>query len=82
MSDINNRQHPEPMRVWPLDANAGRGDMFFEFCPIRHEKWIIEPGKNYRLKYRILVHHGELTSSNAENYWIDYVNPPIVNRIS
>ena len=32
-----NRAHPEPLRVWPMDANGGRGDMYFEFTPIRHE---------------------------------------------
>ncbi|MCD4770658.1 MAG: PmoA family protein, partial [Bacteroidales bacterium] len=30
LSHPSNRDHPEPMRVWPPDANAGRGDMFFE----------------------------------------------------
>ena len=26
-----NREHPEPVRVWPEDANGNRGDLFFEF---------------------------------------------------
>jgi hypothetical protein len=38
-SHPGNRAHPEPMRVWPEDAVEGRGDLFFEFCPIRHQKW-------------------------------------------
>ena len=37
LSHPSNRMHPEPMRVWPIDANGGRGDMYFEFVPIRHE---------------------------------------------
>ena len=39
-----NREHPEPMRVWPVDANNGRGDAYFEFCPIRHKDWALYPG--------------------------------------
>ncbi len=81
MSNPNNRQHPEPMRVWPLDANANRGDMFFEFCPIRHESWIIEPGKAYALKYRMLVHDGVINAQEAERYWIDFAEPPVVRRV-
>jgi len=47
--------HPEPMRVWPIDANGGRGDMFFEFTPIRYQDWKIEPYQNYTLRYRMIV---------------------------
>jgi hypothetical protein len=47
MSHPNNQSHPEPMRVWPLEANQGRGDMFFQFCPIRHKEWKIEPQQSY-----------------------------------
>lgn len=45
----DNKEFPEPMRVWPIDANAGRGDVFFEFCPIRHVEWKIESQKEYSL---------------------------------
>ena len=38
-------EHPEPMHVWSMDANGGRGYMFFEFCPIRLKGWLIKPGK-------------------------------------
>jgi len=81
MSNPNNRQHPEPMRVWPLDGNSGRGDMFFEFCPIRHKSWMIEPGSAYTLKYRMLVHEGEIDVKEAERYWIDFAEPPEVSRM-
>ena len=77
MSHPENRAHPEPMRVWPLDANGGRGDMFFEFCPIRHEEWKIEPHKDYRLKYRMVVFNGELSPEEAENYWQAFAELPI-----
>lgn len=69
MSYPENRSHPEPMRIWPVDGNGGRGDMFFEFCPIRHKEWKIEPNKEYRLKYRMVVFDGKLSADEAEAYW-------------
>ncbi|MEP3211260.1 MAG: PmoA family protein [Maribacter sp.] len=75
MSYAENRMHPEPMRIWPIDGNNGRGDMFFEFCPIRHEEWQIEPNKKYELKYRMVVFDGELTAVEAEAYWQAFANP-------
>lgn len=76
-----NRMHPEPMRVWPLDANEGRGDMYFEFCPIRHKDWKIEKGNDYTLKYRLIVFDGPMTAREAENYWQAFANPPLVTII-
>ena len=67
------------MRVWEMEANNGRGDMFFEFCPIRHADWIIEGNKKYALKYRLLIFDGELTSEQAEMYWQCFANPPKIN---
>ena len=74
-SHPGNRAHPEPMRVWPEDANGGRGDVFFEFCPIRHKPWLIHPGKDYVLKYRMLVFDGELPAEIAESVWQQYAVP-------
>lgn len=69
LSHPANRMHPEPMRVWPEDAAGGRGDMFFEFTPIRHEAWKIEPNQNYTLKYRMIVFDGKMSKDKAEQYW-------------
>tara|TARA_R110000868_G_scaffold131702_2_gene341918 strand:- start:22209 stop:23402 length:1194 start_codon:yes stop_codon:yes gene_type:complete len=81
LSYPENRSHPEPMRIWPIDGNGGRGDMFFEFCPIRHEEWKIEPNKDYSLKYRMVVFDGELTAEEAESYWKSFAGmPKIVNN--
>lgn len=80
-SHPSNREHPEPMRVWPIDANNGRGDMYFEFCPIRHKDWKLEPGKTYRLKYRMLVYDGKTDSSTAERIWNDFAYPPVVSVV-
>jgi len=79
LSYPENRAHPEPMRIWPIDANGGRGDMFFEFCPIRHKEWNIEPNKDYRLKYRMVVFEGELSPEEAEGYWKAYADAPIIS---
>ncbi|MCF8335358.1 MAG: PmoA family protein [Bacteroidales bacterium] len=79
MSNPANREFPEPMRVWPPDANEGRGDFFFEFCPIRHASWELKPGELYTLKYRMMVFDGEfLTTGKAEEIWNDFAHPPRV----
>jgi hypothetical protein len=66
------------MRVWPVDANGGRGDVYFEFCPIRHKAWMIEKGRDYSLKYRLLVFDGNVSQEEAESYWKDFAHPPRV----
>jgi hypothetical protein len=78
MSHPSNRSHPEPMRVWPVDANAGRGDLFFEFCPIRHREWMLTPGREYVLRYRLLVHEGGVPAGDCERAWRDFAFPPRV----
>ena len=78
MSFPANRMHPEPMRVWPEDQN-GRGDVYFEFCPIRHKDWKIEKGNDYTLRYRLVIFDGKMTPKAAENYWQAFANPPAIN---
>ena len=78
MSHKENKHFPEPMRVWAIDANGGRGDMFFEFCPIRHKDWKLESQKTYSLKYRMLIFDGTLSVEQAEIAWQGFVNPPKV----
>jgi len=77
-----NREHPEPMRVWPVDANEGRGDVYFEFCPIRLKEWILNPGKVYRIKYRMLIYDGKIDKSIADRIWNDFAYPPVVKIFS
>lgn len=81
MGHPSNRDFPEPMRVWPIDANGGRGDMYFEFCPIRHNNWPLEKGVDYTLKYRLLVFDGSVSYEKAEKYWKGFANPPRVEII-
>ncbi len=78
MSHPNNQSHPEPMRVWPLNANKGRGDIFFEFCPIRFKEWKIEHQQTYELNYRMLVFDGKITPEEAEKYWEAFAFQPLV----
>jgi hypothetical protein len=80
-SHPSNREYPEPMRVWPEDANEGRGDVYFEFCPIRYKEWILNPGSLYRLKYRILVYDGSVDRDTAERLWNDFAYPPMVRLL-
>ncbi|MEI8225367.1 MAG: PmoA family protein [Bacteroidota bacterium] len=81
-SHPSNREHPEPMRVWPITENRGRGDVYFEFCPIRHKEWILNPGNVYRLKYRMLVYDGKIDKSIADRIWNDFAYPPVVRVLS
>lgn len=78
MSYPGNREHPEPMRVWPLNANKGRGDLFFEFCPIRHKSWHLDAGRDYVLRYRMLVYDKAISKERAERLWQDFAHPPLV----
>ncbi len=75
MSHPANRSHPEPMRVWPEDSVGGRGDLFFEFCPIRHEAWVLNPGGEYVLRYRMIVFDGELNEDIIDQLWRNYAFP-------
>jgi hypothetical protein len=78
LSHPSNRMHPEPMRVWPLDANQNHGDMFFEFTPIRYEDWKIQPNQVYSLKYRMIVFDGAITPDEAERYWNSFAVSPAI----
>ncbi len=80
LSHSGNRQHPEPMRVWPPEANGGRGDLFFEFCPIRLTSWSLEPERQSVLRYRMIVYDGSINPETAEVLWKNFVRPPLVLR--
>lgn len=69
LSHPDNREHPEPMRVWPEDQYDRKSNVFVEFCPIRHKEWKLEAGKDYILKYRLVVFDGAMSNEEAEEYW-------------
>lgn len=70
-----NYNFPEPMRVWPVNANK-RGDVFFSFSPTRNMDWPLYPDKSYVLKYRMLVYEGTISKEQAENVWQSFAHPP------
>jgi hypothetical protein len=76
-----NREFPEPMRVWPIDQN-NRGDVYFEFCPIRYRDWVLKPGNIYRQKYRMLVYDGKIDKATSDRIWNDFAYPPVVKVVS
>jgi hypothetical protein len=79
-SNPANREHPEPMRVWPENQN-GTGDVFFEFSPIRLKSWDLFPGTVYELKYRMLIYDGKIDKTIADRIWNDFAYPPVVNIV-
>lgn len=72
-----NYNFPEPMRIWTLNTN-GRGDMFFNFAPTKDRNWLLEPGKTYVLKYRMVVFNGKFDQAKAESAWQGFAHPPAI----
>lgn len=74
MSYPSNYNHPEPLRIWP-ENQYGRGDMFANFSPTKDMDWLLEPGKDYELRYRLIVFNGPFTSEQAEAAWQSFATP-------
>ncbi len=70
LSHPGNHEFPEPMRIWP------QGDIFFGFCPVVYNNWIMVPGQDYVRKYRLIVYDGTLTTEQAEKFWQDFTRTP------
>lgn len=81
LSYPTNYNFPEPMRIWTLNTN-GRGDMFFNFAPTKDRDWLLEPGKTYTLKYRMVVFNGKFDQAKAESAWQNFAHPPAVSAFS
>ncbi|MFN2458487.1 MAG: PmoA family protein [Chitinophagaceae bacterium] len=77
MSYPANYNHPEPLRVWPEDMNK-RGDVFLNFSPTKNRNWLISPGKEYLLKYRLLVFNDAFSKEQAEAAWQNFAHPPLI----
>jgi hypothetical protein len=80
MSYPTNYNFPEPLRIWP-ENQYGRGDMFANFCPTKNTDWLLEPGQNYVLKYRLLIFNNHLSDDKAEVSWQNFASPPEVSVI-
>ena len=74
LSAPDNYNAPEPLRIWNEEANGGRGDVFVNFSPPKTQDWCLEPGHEYRLRYRIVTYDGAMTPSAAERLWEDFKN--------
>jgi hypothetical protein len=80
MSHPANFNHPEPLRIWPTGMNDGKENVFLNFNPAQDRDWVLEPGRTYTLRYRMLVYDGEVSAAVAERYWDDLAHPPRVTR--
>ncbi|MDP4215939.1 MAG: PmoA family protein [Bacteroidota bacterium] len=78
LSSPANYNHPEPLRIWPENSN-GRGDLFVNFDPTKDKDWLLEPGKTYTLKYRLVVFNGRFGKDKAESAWQYFADPPAVS---
>lgn len=77
MSFPTNYNYPEPLRIWP-ENQYNRGDMFANFCPTKDMDWLLDPYRNYVLRYRMLVFNGRFDKEKAESAWHYFANPPRV----
>ena len=77
LSYPTNYNHPEPIRIWP-ENQYGRGDMFANFSPTKNKDWLLEPGKTYTLKYRLVVFNGHFNKQKAEEAWMHFANTPVI----
>jgi hypothetical protein len=80
MSHPLNFNHPEPLRIWPTGANGGKENVFVNFNPAQDRDWVLEPGRTYTLRYRLLVYDGVVDPATAERCWNDFAHPPTVTR--
>jgi hypothetical protein len=76
MSHPENFNHPEPLRIWPPETHEGA--VFAMFAPTKTTDWLLEPGKTYVLKYRMVVFNGEFDGATADKAWASYGSPPMV----
>ncbi len=82
LSHPENYNHPEPLRIWDKKANGGRGDVFANFAPTKDKDWILEPGKTYTLRYRLVVFNGKVDAGKAESAWEYFAKPPEVKALN
>jgi hypothetical protein len=75
----SNYNYPEPIRIWPVGANKGKENVFFNFNPTMDRDWVLKPGNEYQLKYRMFVYDGKIDATKAEQLWQDFAFPPKVS---
>jgi type 1 glutamine amidotransferase len=78
MTHPENYNFPEQLRIWPTGMNGGRANVFINFNPAQEQDWLLEPGRAYTLRYRMLVYDGKVDTATTERYWRDFADPPDV----
>ena len=76
LSHPSNYNHPEPLRIWDKKANGGRGDVFANFATTKDKDWLLEPGKTYTLRYRLVVFNGKFDAKKATAAWDAFAGSP------
>ncbi len=74
-----NYNYPEPIRIWPVGANKGKENVFFNFNPAMDRDWRLKPEKVYQLRYRMYVYDGKTDKNEAERLWRNFAYPPSVS---
>lgn len=77
MSYPTNYNYPEPLRVWPENMN-NRGDVFINFSPTKNRNWMLAPGNDYVLKYRLIVFNAKFSKEKAETAWQNFAEGPVI----
>lgn len=72
MSHPDNFNQPQPLRLWPEQDNPPSG-LMANFTPTRTTDWVLESGKEYELRYLLVVYSGMLTAREADGWWRDLV---------
>ncbi len=78
MTHPDNHDFPELLRIWPVGANDGVENVFFNFNPAQDKDWQLVPGEKYRLKYRMYIYDGEIDVPKIEMLWHDFAQPASV----
>ena len=73
--------HPEPMRVWPMDAN-GEEETLFRICSYPVRTLGDQAFPDYTLKYRMIVFDGKIDKQTAELYWNSFAKMPKIKNKS
>jgi hypothetical protein len=71
-----NFDFPEPLRIWPENSNGG--EVFAMFAPTKNKDWLLEPGREYTLRYRFVVFDDHFSRAKAEAAWNYFAQPPVV----
>ncbi|HEU4554010.1 MAG TPA: PmoA family protein [Chitinophaga sp.] len=76
LSYPDNYDSPEPVRIWT--EHMGDGQLFVNFSPTKMKPWLLTYGKEYTLKYRVVVYDNDITAAAANALWDDLAHPPVI----